>query len=365
MTGRPLRFLGLATLGWIALRIVLTWQQTGSLTEAIREAVPPVTATTADAAPPAAALIPTAEGLIPAKAAQVGAVRRAGMASGTAMPRAWATRPPSGATAGGGAVGDLPGGAPRLAVVPGTVIIGGAPTATASAPPPIGAAPGALQIALPASLTGAEGSRRRWSGSAWLIARGGTGIGGGADSPQLGGTQGGIRVDYAISHGFAATGRVAVPAAGAGRELSLGVAWRPAGIPLRFVAEQRFALDRGRGGPTLGVSGGLYRRLPGAFRLEGYAQGGAILRNGTEHYVDGIVRATRPVTALGAADLDLGLGAWGGAQRGVARLDLGPTMGVRLPIADRAVRLSIDWRQRVAGDARPGSGPALSVGSDF
>jgi hypothetical protein len=29
------------------------------------------------------------------------------------------------------------------------------------------------------------------------------------------------------------------------------------------------------------------------------------------------------------------------------------------------VRLSIDWRQRIAGRARPGSGPALSIGSDF
>ncbi|WP_204317143.1 hypothetical protein, partial [Klebsiella aerogenes] len=29
------------------------------------------------------------------------------------------------------------------------------------------------------------------------------------------------------------------------------------------------------------------------------------------------------------------------------------------------LRIALDWRQRVAGEARPGSGPALTLGADF
>ena len=63
--------------------------------------------------------------------------------------------------------------------------------------------------------------------------------------------------------------------------------------------------------------------------------------------------------------IDFGAGIWGSAQRGAARLDIGPTIGVAVPIARRAIRLSADWRERIAGDARPGSGPAFTIGSDF
>ncbi len=207
---------------------------------------------------------------------------------------------------------------------------------------------------------------KRLSFSSWVIARSGGGAGSSAYAPQLGGTQGGLRVDYALIHGLAATARIAAPAAGAGRELSLGIAWRPAGVPLRVVAEHRIALDGARGGPSVGVSGGVdAARLPAGFRLEGYGQAGVIIRNGVEHFIDGSARATRGVAELGTVKIDAGAGLWGGAQRGVARLDVGPTIGARVPILGPTVRIAVDWRQRVAGHARPGSGPALSVGMDF
>jgi hypothetical protein len=56
---------------------------------------------------------------------------------------------------------------------------------------------------------------------------------------------------------------------------------------------------------------------------------------------------------------------WGGAQRGAARLDVGPAASLSLPIADRNLRLSFEYRRRVAGRAAPGSGPVLAIGSDF
>jgi hypothetical protein len=77
-------------------------------------------------------------------------------------------------------------------------------------------------------------------------------------------------------------------------------------------------------------------------------------------FADGSVRLSLP---LGRGRL--GAGAWGGAQPGAARLDLGPQAALSLPVAGRAVTIAADWRLRVAGDAEPGSGPTLTVATDF
>jgi hypothetical protein len=44
---------------------------------------------------------------------------------------------------------------------------------------------------------------------------------------------------------------------------------------------------------------------------------------------------------------------------------VGPRLSIRLPGAARNLRVTADWRVRVAGDAAPGSGPALTIGGDF
>ena len=66
-----------------------------------------------------------------------------------------------------------------------------------------------------------------------------------------------------------------------------------------------------------------------------------------------------------ATAIRLGAGAWAAAQPGLARLDLGPQAALRLPVAGRAVTVAADWRLRVAGNARPGSGPTVTLGTDF
>ncbi len=66
-----------------------------------------------------------------------------------------------------------------------------------------------------------------------------------------------------------------------------------------------------------------------------------------------------------AVGLTLGAGAWGGAQPGTARFDLGPQAALRFPLGEAGFVLAIDWRLRVAGRARPGSGPTLTFGADF
>ena len=64
--------------------------------------------------------------------------------------------------------------------------------------------------------------------------------------------------------------------------------------------------------------------------------------------------------------MTLGAGVWGAAQADGAlidRLDAGPSLRLRhdrLPLG-----LSADWRFRLAGNAEPGSGPALTVYASF
>jgi hypothetical protein len=210
---------------------------------------------------------------------------------------------------------------------------------------------------------------RRWSASGWAVMRG-SGAGGGVSTPQLGGSQAGIRIARTLD----AQGRVAIVARVAAaldvrqQEAALGIEWRPSALPVRLVAERRFGLSNQRGGTGLGLIGGVSDvALPLGFRLDGYAQAGAVLRREVDGYADGAARITRPV--VGSPDrthISLGLGVWGGAQREAQRLDIGPAATIDLPLGRAPhLRVALEWRQRIAGIARPGSGPALSIGTDY
>jgi hypothetical protein len=134
-----------------------------------------------------------------------------------------------------------------------------------------------------------------------------------------------------------------------------------------LIAEQRIGLDSGvRGGTTLGAVGGIgpvvvFDRVS----LEGYGQTGVILRDGGVGFADGSLRLRRRIARVGPVDVTVGGGSWGGIQPGVSRLDVGPTLGVDLPVARHALRLSVDWRERVVGNAAPSSGLAVTLGADF
>lgn len=203
----------------------------------------------------------------------------------------------------------------------------------------------------------------RWSASLWAVAR----QGGGALLPggQLGGTQAGVRLLRRLDrHGdLSASLRVSAPWDGLGREMAVGLDWKPSRhLPLRLIVEQRVPLDTGRGGTALlAVAGYGPRTIAPGVTVTAYAQGGAAARGSVEPFADGAARISTSLTPV----IDLGLGLWGGAQRDAQRLDVGPTLGIALPLADRRVRLSLDWRQRVAGRAVPDSGPALTLAGDF
>lgn len=225
------------------------------------------------------------------------------------------------------------------------------------------AAPLLSPAVLPPSLAPAG---PRLAGSAWLIARDGSA--GGVSGSQLGASQAGARITYALGDNrrFALAVRVSAPLSGRGKEAAVGLDWQPTRAPIHVIAEQRFALEGGRGGPMVGVVGGFGPvAVRSGVQLEGYGQAGVIARDGGEGFADGAVRASHPLPAIGPLRLDIGAGLWGGVQRGASRLDVGPSLGLVVPAGRGSIRLTADWRERIAGMSRPGSGPALSIGTNF
>ena len=78
------------------------------------------------------------------------------------------------------------------------------------------------------------------------------------------------------------------------------------------------------------------------------------------------LRLDRGVFELGSIKGSLGGGVWGGAQKGAARLDIGPSAMLEFPLGNRMYgRAALDWRFRVAGNAQPGSGPAVTLSAGF
>ncbi|WP_188053491.1 hypothetical protein [Sphingosinithalassobacter sp. CS137] len=236
--------------------------------------------------------------------------------------------------------------------------VGSVATASVS-PPPSQEAP--LPFPLPPL-------RARWSGSAWLVARGAGGLAQAPGGAQLGGGQAGVRLAYGLAPRarLAAVARVTAPLEGRGREAALGLEWQPSELPVRLAAEQRIALEPGGvSGPALGLIAGIDRRIEHEFRLEAYGQAGAVARTRIEPYADGAIRITRTVAQRSNFRLALGGGVWGAAQRDAARLDLGPSAILGVDTGGSPMRVALDWRQRVAGDAQPGSGATLTLAADF
>lgn len=328
--GRPLRFLAMVAVAWVGARVAILWPQTGSLPAAIDAAIP-----IARAAPAGAPMVPkpTARhfevSLRPAITAPLPAYRTP--------------------------LGDDN---PRVQLALMALAQYGEAYAV---PPPLLTLPGRSVASVAAAPERLDPLPDRWSLSAWMVARGAGGSGA-APGGQIGGGQAGARVAWLVSprHRLAAYGRITTPLSGSGREAALGLEWQPSRAPVRLIAERRFGLDGNPGGTGLGLITGLDTEWRG-FRLEAYGQAGAVLRRRADPYADGAARGTRTVETSGPVRLGLGAGAWGAAQRDARRLDIGPSA----TLAVRNLRLALDWRQRVAGEARPGSGLALTLGADF
>jgi hypothetical protein len=184
-----------------------------------------------------------------------------------------------------------------------------------------------------------------------------------ASGGQLGASQAGARLIYNLDRRLAVAARMSSEVGRRGGEVAAGVRVQPLlSVPVWLTAERRQAIGRyggGRDAFALFLEGGLYGRpLPWRFSLDGYLQGGVVGLKSRDLFIDGGFAVTRPLFR----NFSAGFGVWGGAQPNLYRIDAGPRLTMRVR---NNVKLHLDWRQKVAGNARPGSGPALTLAGDF
>lgn len=150
------------------------------------------------------------------------------------------------------------------------------------------------------------------------------------------------------------------------REFAIGARWLPkADWPVSVSVERRFR-NIGPDSFALYLAGGRGDiALPAGFKLETYAQAGIVSGMDTGYFFDAQARADRRIFPQTPLPLNIGAGLWSGGQRGTVRLDVGPSLRTEIPVGKANIRLTADWRFRVAGDAAPGNGPALTVSTGF
>lgn len=184
-----------------------------------------------------------------------------------------------------------------------------------------------------------------------------------ASGGSLGASQAGARLTYNFTRQVAGTLRSTSEVGRRGGEVAAGVRVRPLQrVPLWLTAERRQRIGRyggGRNAFAVFFEAGVYDRpMPLDFLLDSYLEGGIVGFHSRDGFVDGALTLTRPVYKQFSA----GLGVWGGAQPGVYRVDAGPRVTMRVR---KNVKVHVDWRQRLAGNAAPGSGPAVTLAGDF
>lgn len=213
----------------------------------------------------------------------------------------------------------------------------------------------------------------RWSAAAWALLRprGDEAPTANTLLPRYGATQIGGEIAWRPREGerLDLYSRItAAPGPDQGVEAAAGVRGKPLrDLPLSIAVERRFRVTgSGRNAFALIASGGIGpigddRPLS----LEAYGQVGVVGLASRDVFADGQTMVSRRVVGRGQSNLRIGVGSWGGLQPGVRRLDIGPSVTAGFPVADGRGRLSVEWRQRVAGNAQPGSGPALALAASF
>lgn len=228
-----------------------------------------------------------------------------------------------------------------------------------------------------------RGIESRWSADAWVMWRqGGNGFnlpGRGLPatfpgSGAYGASQAGLVVRYRLATHDTRPATLYLRATGGldrprGEELSIGLAMRPISrVPIAVMGEVRAAPTRDAS--KLRPAASIITELPTAplplgLRGEVYGQAGWV--GGRDHtpFIDGQARIDRQIGGTHGVRLNLGVGAWAGAQSGSNRIDLGPTLRLDLRAAGINARLTADYRWRVAGHAAPGSGAAITFSAGF
>ena len=202
----------------------------------------------------------------------------------------------------------------------------------------------------------------RLSVSGWAMMRDQGGPDSLAGRGMLGGSEAGARLMWHVTPKLAATLRSSAPVnSRRGAEAAAGVRYQPLqSMPVAITVERRHAIKHyGRNAFALFAEGGVYGRpMPWQSTIDGYVQAGVVDFNNPDWFADGQVAVTRPLWR----NLSGGLGAWGGAQPGISRLDVGPRLSLRV---GQRMRAHADYRVNVAGNAAPGSGAVVTLAGDF
>lgn len=234
---------------------------------------------------------------------------------------------------------------------------------------------GEAQLAsAPSTASPQPGSRPRWSADGWLLWRDDSSSPLLTGRPSYGRSQAGAVVRYELApsshHRPQAYLRGSTALQGAReQEAAFGLSARPlANVPVRLAVEMR--ASELSDGTSLRPAAYAVTELPplplgAGLVAEGYAAAGYVGGSYSTAFVDGQARIDRSLSSANDFDLRAGGGAWGGAQRDAARLDVGPTASLSFRLGEARARVAADYRVRVAGDARPASGPSLTLSAGF
>ncbi len=218
---------------------------------------------------------------------------------------------------------------------------------------------------------------RRWSADAYVLARRGSAPPLLGATPTLGGSQLGARLAYVLNplsnQRIALSGRVFQPLSKRSDRASASQAVLGLELqPVRFVPVT-VALDRY-------IAAGSHARDAWAVRVSGgadsivvrpgltaslYGQAGIIGAKSRDGYADGWAKLQASAIDRAGMHLFMGAGLWAGVQPGASRVDAGPTAELSGKIGSTRVVATVDYRFRAGGNARPGSGPALTVRAGF
>lgn len=254
--------------------------------------------------------------------------------------------------------------------------VGTRPAAAVSAlslPPRRGDFAPGLALLAPLPRWPAATADRRWSLAVTSYWRGndGTPTVGPDSATRLGGSQSTARLTYLIDRSLLLRAYVRAahtPGRRDGLDVAVGVAVRPLkALPLDIHAERRTVVTGpGRDTTLVYAAGGVDNQaLPRDFRLSAYVQAGAADDGTVVGFADGAVAVQREVAARGGMRLSLGTMLGGAVQPDARRIDAGPRATLVLPNVGQGAQIALDWRERLAGNARPGSGLAVTLAADF
>lgn len=216
----------------------------------------------------------------------------------------------------------------------------------------------------------------RWSLDAWTFWREGSGapLVSAGRSPTYGASQAGAVLNYRLAPSNKRDPRLYARAYSAlidqrEGELAGGMSLRPiARLPIRAHAEVRLTefANSIEIRPAIFATTEFPRvELPLDFYGEAYGQAGYVAGEAGTAFADGQLHVMRSLKSFDLGSVSIGAAAWGGAQSGVERIDLGPSLRADVSISEVPARLSLDYRERIAGEAEPPSGVAVTLSTRF